>query len=101
MKTQNYSELEREKLLEMYEEGGNDTIPQIAETLGKSINSVRAKLVREKVYIAPDKSIRVKKNGLSKKEILIELENLGIVPDGLEGATKQALLNIKERLENV
>ena len=93
-----YSEEETAKLIEEYIKLGNDGIQELAEKFGKTVNSIRAKLVREKVYITPDKSFKERKNGPSKKEILMELEKLGIDVDGLEGATKQALSSLKNKV---
>ncbi len=100
-KTQNYTEEETQLAIGMYEKGGNESITNIAEKLNKSINSVRAKLVREKVYVAPDKPLKMRKNGPSKKEIIRELETLGLSPDGLDGATKIALNNIRTLIEEL
>lgn len=98
-KSQNYTEEEALTARTMYEEGGNDILDEIAKTLGKSINSVRAKLVREKVYTAPDKPTKSRKNGPSKKEIIREFQGFGITDgtlNGLQGATKAALTEVKD-----
>ena len=93
-KTPNYSDEQTEQLVALYKEHGNDGLEAIAEQLGRSLRSVRSKLVREGVYIAPEKSQKTaaKKEGPTKKEMLNELEALVEFPvDGLMGATKEAL----------
>lgn len=73
-------------------QSGKD-VAEIAEAIGKSVRSVRSKLVREGVYQAPEKPVKAAKvEGPSKKDLLNELEAL--VPfkvDGLMGATKEAI----------
>ena len=93
-KTVNYSEEMVSRLHEMYAELGNDGLDQIAETLEKPIRSIRAKLVRDGLYVAPPKSA-AKKDGPSKKEILNAIDGLGFDSKGLEGATKEALTRIQ------
>lgn len=89
----NYSEAEITTLTNMYGELGNDGLDRIAETLGKSVRSVRAKLVREGLYVTPEKGVaKAKKEGPTKKELLIELEKVAPFPvDGFLGATKEAI----------
>tara|TARA_Y100000034_G_scaffold34222_1_gene41931 strand:- start:10008 stop:10322 length:315 start_codon:yes stop_codon:yes gene_type:complete len=100
--SKNYTEEQVELLTTLYNELGNEHLLEIAEKLGKPINSVRAKLVKEKVYIAPEKPASVRKNGPSKKELLRELEQLGATEEqvqGLQSATKSGLLFVKELME--
>jgi len=88
----NYTEEDVTKLTSLYQELGNEGMDQIAETLGKSVRSVRAKLVREGIYIAPEKKASAKKDGPTKKELLVELEGIAPFPvDGFMGATKEAI----------
>jgi len=88
----NYTPEQTEQLLALYTEFGNDGLETIAEKLNKTVKSIRAKLVREQVYVAPDKSAARKKEGLSKKEQLMELRKiLPFETDGLMGATKEVL----------
>jgi hypothetical protein len=94
-KTVNYTEELTVKLHNLYAELGNEGLDKIAETIGKPVRSVRAKLVRDGVYVAGDKAKAAKKDGPSKKEILNEIEKLGFTCEGLEGATKEALSRIK------
>jgi len=90
----NYSETDMSVLTNMYGELGNDGLDRIATTLNKTVRSVRAKLVREGLYIAPEKSATksAKKEGPTKKELLIDLEKVAPFPvDGFMGATKEAI----------
>ena len=90
-KTANYTAEMVSSMIEMYSELGNDGLDQIADTLGKSVRSVRSKLVREGVYVASEKKSAAKQDGPSKKEILREIEDTGFDVNGFEGATKAAL----------
>jgi len=101
MSREGYSEQERNTIIVMYQERGNDGLQEISDIIGKSVNSVRAKLVKEKIYVAPEKKINQRKNGLSKKEIIRELGGLGLAPEGLDGTTKLGLNNIKKLIEEL
>lgn len=93
----NYTAENIETAKSMYAEGGNDALPTIAEALGKSVRSVRAKLVHEGVYEAPVKEIKAPiDNGPSKKEMLAHLETLTDVVDtnGLMAATKATIASV-------
>ena len=100
-KTANYSDADTLRLIEMYETGGNDALESIAEAMGKTVRSVRSKLVREGVYVASAKpSARKVDTGPSKKELLNELENIvGFDVTGFTGATKPALESLINRLK--
>ena len=65
-------------------------IEQIADAVGKSVRSVRSKLVREGVYVAKPKTSSKKVLGPTKKELLRELDG-HMDTKGLEGATKEAI----------
>jgi len=78
----------------MYNELGNDGLEQIADSLGKSVRSVRSKLVREGAYVASPKKAATKQDGPSKKEILRDIEATGFDVSGFEGATKTALTRL-------
>ena len=72
---------------------GNDGLDEIASEVGKTVRSVRAKLVREGIYVAPDKTT-TRKDGPTKKELLRELEiavgeNIDVT--NFMGATKQGI----------
>lgn len=85
-----YSDQETQQLLELYK---YKTTKEIADELQKSERSVIAKLVREGVYQKLPRY--TKKTGLTKKEILSELENLvGFEVEGLAPAKKETLNNI-------
>ena len=76
-KTANYTAEMVDSMIEMYNELGNDGLDEIADSLGKSLRSVRSKLVREGVYVASPKKTAAKQDGPSKKEILREIEDTG------------------------
>jgi hypothetical protein len=91
----NYSDEDVSRLHTMYAEMGNDGLDEIAKALGKSLRSVRAKLVRDGLYVAPEKSAKAPKDeGPSKKALLIELEAKGFDPKGFEGASKDAIKRV-------
>lgn len=91
----NYTEEQTEQIKASYEAG--IPIEDIAEAIGKTVRSVRSKLVREGVYVAEDKPTYVKETGLSKKEIIAKFEELGFEnSEGLLGATKPALQELLE-----
>ena len=69
-------------------------IAEIANSVGKSVRSIRSKLVREGVYKAAPKKVGRKVEGPTKKELLREIESTGFEVTGLEGATKEALARI-------
>jgi len=90
----NYTEEQVTQLHDLYAEMGSEGLDQIAEQLGKTVRSVRAKLVRDGLYVAPTKGASTKANGPSKKEILREFGEVGFDASGLEGATKEALVRV-------
>ena len=90
----NYTEAQTEQLHNLYAGLGTPGLDKIADQLGKSVRSVRAKLVRDGLYQAADKTATAKATGPSKKEILRDFETVGFDPTGLEGATKEALARI-------
>ena len=99
-KQPNYSEQEVETLLKMYKNLGNKGLDQIAETLSKSVVSVRSKLIREGVYVVEEKAPK-RKNGPNKKELLQELRQItGGELDGLIGATKPAIQELISLFQN-
>ena len=89
MKTPNYSATQVAKITSDYL-AGTDII-DIANGIGKSVRSVRSKLVREGVYVAKPKTTSKKVLGPTKKELLKDLEKTGMEVAGLEGATKEAI----------
>ncbi len=74
-------------------QAGHD-ITEIADNIGKTVRSVRSKLVREGVYVAQPKKVTRKVEGPTKKEILRDLEGTGFDVKGFEGATKEALTRL-------
>jgi hypothetical protein len=93
MKAANYTDEMVTTATNMYEAGGNDALEEIATLLGRTVRSVRSKLVREGVYVAAVKpEAKPKDEGPTKKELLIELDALGAFSTvGLDGATKPAI----------
>lgn len=95
----NYSDEQITLLHSLYAEKGNAGLDEIAAKLEKSIRSVRAKLVRDGLYIAPDKPVKVaKEEGPSKRELLSQLDTMGFDSKGFEGATKDAIARLISRL---
>ena len=75
-------------------------VEEIAETIGKSVRSVRSKLVREGVYVAKEKVATRKVEGPTKKEILRDLDATGFDTAGFQGATKDALTRLLGMVAN-
>jgi hypothetical protein len=100
MKTLNYTDEMVDTVTSMYAELGNDGLETIASAIGKSVRSVRSKLVREGVYIATPKKDAVKQDGPSKKEILRDIEATSFDVNGFEGATKAALTRLHGLVAN-
>jgi len=99
-KNANYTVEMLDKIKAMYAEVGNEGIEDIAETFGKTVRSIRSKLVREGVYVPSVKGPTIKADGPSKKELLRELEAVGFDTEGFEGATKIALSRLLGVLAN-
>ncbi len=91
MKTPNYTAAQTAQIIDQYQQGQD--IAMIAEAIGKSVRSVRSKLVREGVYVAKEKTTSKKVLGPTKKELLRVLD-AHIDTKGLEGATKEAIENL-------
>lgn len=92
----NYTEDMVATMLDRYTELGNDGIETIAQELGRTVRSVRSKLVREGVYVATPKAPKAfKAEGPSKKELLNHLESIApFAVGGLMGATKAAISDV-------
>lgn len=88
MKTPNYTQAQVAQITEAYVSGQD--ITEIASAIGKSVRSVRSKLVREGVYVSQPKTGSKKVLGPTKKELLRVLD-AHIDTKGLEGATKEAI----------
>lgn len=96
----NYTEAQTAAMIADYQAG--QTVEAIAEAMGKAVRSVRAKLVREGVYVAPEKGVKAKREeGPTKKELLITLAEVwpDAPVDGLINATKDALSALISHLE--
>jgi len=88
----NYTAEMTAAIVDQYQNGAS--VDEIATDIGKSVRSVRSKLVREGVYVAKAKPAAKRENGPTKKELLIELENTGFDVNGFEGATKDAIMRL-------
>ena len=94
----NYSPELTGQIVSAYQAG--TAVEEIAETIGKSVRSVRSKLVREGVYVAKEKVATRKVEGPTKKEILRDLDATGFDVKGFEGATKDALTRLLGMVAN-
>ena len=92
MAQQNYSAEMTATIIEQYQAGVE--VEAIADSIEKSVRSVRSKLVREGVYVAKPKAKSTKVMGPTKKELLRDLETTGFDVSGFEGATKEAILRL-------
>ena len=88
----NYTAEMTAAIVDQYQAGVS--VDEIADDIGKSVRSVRSKLVREGVYVAKAKPAAKRDNGPTKKELLIELGSTGFDVNGFEGATKDAILRL-------
>jgi len=91
-KTPNYTDEMTATVIEQYSSGVD--LDAIAESVGKTVRSVRSKLVREGVYVAQPKQTAAKREGPTKKELLRDIETAGMDATGFEGATKDALARL-------
>ena len=93
-KIANYSVEMTDKIISDYQNGTE--ISEIADAIGKSVRSVRSKLVREGVYIPQEKTSRSKKiQEPTKKELLRTLDELvDFSTVGLLGANKESILDL-------
>ena len=104
VKKVNYTPEMVDQAVAMYAELGNDGLEQIAEAIGKNVRSVRSKLVRENVYVAPEKGATVAKDqGPTKKELLQSLDAMTpfVIHKGFDGATKQAVTDLIDYFQGV
>ena len=91
-KTPNYTDEMTATVIEQYSSGVD--LDAIAESVGKTVRSVRSKLVREGVYVAQPKQTAAKREGPTKKELLRDIETAGMDATGFEAATKDALARL-------
>ena len=97
-KAVNYSDELTAKVISDYQEGVDLDI--IADEIGKSVRSVRSKLVREGVYVAKPKTASAKREEPTKKELLNQLESIApFEVNGFMGATKSAIADLLVHLE--
>ena len=90
-KAPNYTDEMVVAITASYEAG--TPVEEIAEAIGKSVRSVRSKLVREGVYVAQEKPKSTRDNGPTKKELFAELRTaLPDVPDGAFAMSKEAMV---------
>ena len=94
----NYSPELTGQIVSAYQAG--TAVEEIAETIGKSVRSVRSKLVREGVYVAKEKVATRKVEGPTKTESLRDLDATGFDTKGFEGATKDALTRLLGMVAN-
>ena len=93
MKQPNYSSSMTAQIIDDYQNG--TSVDEIATSIGKSVRSVRSKLVREGVYIPQEKKTSKKVQEPTKKELLRTLDELVDFPTtGLLGATKESILDL-------
>jgi hypothetical protein len=106
-KTENYTEAQTVELVGAYTsadtaEARSAVVNTYAERFGKTVNSVRAKLVREKVYVA---KVYTNKNGekpVKKDSVVSDIaKRIGMTVeacDSLEKVNKAVLLRILSAL---
>jgi transposase len=93
MKAPNYTAEATAKIIADYQAGVS--VEQIADAIDKSVRSVRSKLVREGVYVATPKAKARKSDEPTKKELLLELEQVApFEVTGLMGATKASIQDL-------
>jgi transposase len=99
-KTVNYSVEMTDQIISDYQSGV--TVDEIANAIGKSVRSVRSKLVREGVYIAQEKKTSRKVQEPTKKELLNVLEEKVSFPVvGFMGATKESIQDLIDFVDSL
>lgn len=95
----NYTAAQTAQMVADYQAG--QTVEEIAQAMGKAVRSVRSKLVREGVYVAPVKTPKAKREeGPTKKELMRELEQIAPFPvEGFMNATKEAIQAMIDHLQ--
>lgn len=77
------------------QEARDGVVAEFAERVGKTVASVRAKLVRENVYIKKERTDKTGAKVITKDQMVTNLEaKMGLEPgdlDSLEKATKRVL----------
>ncbi len=106
-KQPNYTEEMTTELVEAYtsaesDEERVDVINTFSADFGKSPASIRQKLVRENVYVKPEKAEAGKKGGEKKADLVMQIAHAcgtsAEVFDSLEKATFPVLRILRERL---
>jgi len=96
-KSKNYADEDVSKLLALYAEHGTAGIEAVAQEIGKTVRSVRSKLVNLGAYVPAEKPEKAKKQGPSKKDLLSELSAItGSSHNGLDPASKAAISELIE-----
>lgn len=100
-KVVNYSAEMTAKVVEMYE--AKSTVEDIAKAVGKTVKSVIAKLVREKVYVS--KATTAKAATMTKADLVAKVAlalniELGVI-ESMEKATKEALEALAAAIEGL
>ena len=91
-KTVNYTTAQVDQIISMYKQSGNEALPEIAAAVGKSVRSVRSKLVREGVYVAAPRVTKTGAPVVRKSEIVTQIQDaLGVELLTLEKASKADL----------
>ena len=97
-KTPNYTAEQTAEVVARFQAG--DTVEAIAESFGKSVRSIVAKLSREGVYVAKAKATGAAR--VKKEALVAQIANLANVSeadlDSLEKATAGALTLVLEAL---
>ena len=107
-KTVNYSPEMTEHVVARYQEGETDEqrdaiLAELSEETGKTVKSLRAKLVREGVYVAKTYKSKTGAKPETKEEIVADIaRTMGVDADstlsGLEKATKNCLIFLRKTL---
>ena len=99
----NYTEDTVARITEMYDGGNGADLEAIAADVGKTVNSVRAKLVREGLYVAPKKTAGVKANRVTKADFISRINACtsdNFDADCLIGAKRESLAALADELES-
>jgi len=110
-KNVNYTEEQTAELVKAYveaktEETRAEVVETFAEELGKTVRSIRAKLVREGVYVAKTYKSKTGAKPETKEAIVSAIaDTLGVDADatlsGLEKATKNCLIFLRTTFDAV
>jgi D-ribose pyranose/furanose isomerase RbsD len=93
-KTVNYTETQTAELVERYQaaetpEQRDTVVEELAQDMGKTVRSVRQKLVREGVYIAKEYKTKTGARPESKEKIVTDIAGtLGVAAESIESLNK-------------